>query len=223
VGDPRAGAAEEHGARSLAHRVRKALGRLRRRFGSELYHVFARPVRPQDAEAAIPSGYTFRWATAEDILACDARHTELDARERELGAARLAAGHRCVVALDASTVVFSMWMNPRNLNVPGHVKLPLRGDQAFIYKAFTSPDHRGRGLYEAGMRFVLAELRREGRRELLGYAHVGKHVSRKGLARLEFEPVGTFRTVFAPGFRRTFVSREIERRVAGSSASPASR
>ncbi len=193
-------------------RLRRALGRIRRSFQIDTFDVFARPVRSEDAELETPAGYRFAWVTPDEIAACDAYHTELDERERREGAARLGCGHRCVGAFhERDGLVFTMWENPRNLNTPGQVKRRLAPDQAFIYKAYTSPDHRGRKLYQAGMRFVLRELARQGKRELIGYAHVKKDVSRRGLARLDFEPRGRYWCVRAPGWSRTFVSRALAR------------
>ena len=85
----------------------------------------------------------------------------------------------------------------------------LADDQVFIYKAYTSPEHRGKCLYKLGMRFVLADLAERGMRELVGYAHVKKRISRKGLATLEFESRGRFDVVSVPGWRRTLVSRKL--------------
>ena len=195
---------------SLPTRIRKVLGRIRRSVSVDTFDVFNKPV-PASDEFEPPSGYRFRWGTQEEIHACDPYHTELDERERREGAARLELGHRVVLGLEGDQVVFTMWANPRNLNVPGLVKRRLAPDQWFIYKAYTSPDHRGRGLYGAGMRFVLAEMAREGKRRLVGYAHVKKRVSRKGLARLEFESAGRLVCVTVPGWSRTFTSRELAR------------
>ena len=192
-------------------RIRKALGRVRRRFNHDVFHVFTKPV-PEEASFESPPGYAFRWGTPDDIAACSTYHTELDEAERRAGIGRLALGHRVVVGIaddGAGDVVFSMWANPRNLNVPGLLKRRLAPDQWFIYKAFTSPDHRGKKLYQAGMRFVLHEMRAEGMRELVGYAHVKKSVSRKGLARLDFGSAGRVSQLDVPGWRRTFVSSEL--------------
>jgi len=194
---------------ALPTRLRKLLGRIGRRFEVDRFDVFARPVGD---EFTAPEGYVFRWATEDDIRRCDPYHTELDERERIEGAARIAFGHRAVIALSGDEIVFSMWENPRNLNIPGHVKRRLGEHQSFIYKAFTSPEHRGRKLYEAGMRFVLREMEAQGKRELVGYAHVKKKISRKGLATLGFHSLGRFLTVTVPGANHTFVSRELARR-----------
>lgn len=208
-------------------RLRKWLGRVRRRFVLDTYDVFLRPV-PPDASFAAPAGYEFRFGTTQDVERCDPYHTELDQGERREGVRRLALGHRVVLALHGpppGTVVFSMWVNPRNLNVPGLMKRALADGQWFIYKAFTSPEHRGRKLYESGMRFVLAEMRRTGLSELVGYAHVKKAVSRKGLATLDFASAGSVTQVAWPGLRFTRVSRELRarfpREVPRSAAAPA--
>jgi predicted GNAT family acetyltransferase len=188
---------------------RKFLGRIRRSFQLERYDVFTRAV-PLEPEFVAPPGYVFDWGTEQDVDACRPFHTELNAYERRTGKARLRSGHGIVVGLFDGEVVFSMWVNTRNLNVPGLVKRRLSPEQWFIYKAFTSPEHRGRGLYEAGMEFVLDEMGRQGLRELVGYAHTKKSISRKGLARLRFSCAGPIHTLQVPGLRRIFVSKQLE-------------
>jgi len=200
------------GAGSPLLRIRKALGYVRRRFQLDVFDVFSRPVGPEHREFSAPEGYRFAWATPDDIRACDPFHTELDERERRDGVARLGLGHRAVIAFHEDTAVFTMWVNPRNVNVPGMIKRRLQPDQVFIYKAYTSPEHRGRKLYQAGMRFVLHDLALRGMRELVGYAHTKKAISRSGLAALGFESRGRFRVVDVPGLKRTFVSRELAAR-----------
>jgi hypothetical protein len=192
-------------------RVRKLLGRVRRAFAVDRYDVFARKV-PHDATFEDPPGYVFRWGGAADVEHCEERHTELDAFERRAGVARLALGHRVVLGLHGERAVFTMWVNPRCLNLPGIEKRALAPDQWFIYKAFTSPEHRGRKLYQQGLRFVLAQMRREGLRELVGYAHVKKTVSRAGLAAVEFEDAGRLVHVRFPVIDRTRVSPRLAAR-----------
>lgn len=194
----------------LRLRARRFLGRIRRRFAVDHYDVFVRAVDPGLSFEA-PEGYVFRFGEAADVEACDEHHTELDARERREGVVRLGLGHRVVLGIAGDAVVFTMWVNPRNLNIPGSVKRRLGPHQSFIYKAFTSPEHRGRKLYGAGMRFVLADMAAEGKTELVGYAHVKKRISRKGLASLDFRSVGGFTDVDFPFWRRTLVSRELAR------------
>lgn len=184
--------------------LRRAIGRLRWSVVWDTFDVFVRDVVPADSPFEAPPGYVFGWGTADDVRGCEQHHTELGERDRERGAERLGIGHRVVVARSGSTIVFTMWVNPRHLNVPGYVKRALSPGEVFIYKAYTSPDHRGRKLYQAGMRFVLADLAERGARRLVGYAHVAKDVSRAGLDRLGFRSLGTFT---GRGFRRPFVVR----------------
>jgi hypothetical protein len=193
-------------------RLRATASRLRWSLAADLFDVFVREVRPEDAEFRAPEGYAFRYGEADDVLACSAHHTELDARDREHGALRLSAAHRVVLGQWEGETVFSMWVNPRHLNVPGHLKRKLGADQAFIYKAYTSPDHRGRKLYQAGMAFVLADLASRGQRELVGYAHVKKQASRAGLDRLGFRSAGTYRAIGLRPNERVFPSRALNRR-----------
>ena len=185
--------------------LRKFLGRIRRRFALDTYDVFVRAV-PPDASFEAPPGYEFRFGTASDVASCELEHTDLGERERREGAQRLDLGHRVVLGIHQGRVVFSMWVNPRCLNVPGLLKRALGPRQWFIYKAFTSPEHRGRKLYESGMRFVLREMHRADLQELVGYAHVKKAVSRKGLAALAFASVGHVTQLCAPAVRLTRIS-----------------
>lgn len=201
---------EAHSGNPLV-RLKKRLGRIRRRFVLDTFDVFVRPV-PADVRPEPPPGYTFRWGTAADVERCQPFHTELDEHERRTGVLRLELGHRVVLGLAGELVVFSMWVNPRALNVPGLMKRALGPGQWFIYKAFTSPEHRGKKLYEGGMRFVLAEMRAAGLTELVGYAHVKKAVSRKGLAALEFASAGRVTRLDWPWLERVFLSKELRQR-----------
>ena len=196
---------------SLPARLKKLLGRIRRGFTIDTFDVFTRAV-PAELCCEPPAGYVFAWGTTADVERCDPRHTDLDPRERREGALRLGLGHRVVIAFHRGEPVFSMWVNPRNLNVPGLVKRRLAAHQWFIYKAFTSPEHRGRKLYETGMLFVLAEMATLGLKELVGYAHVKKTVSRKGLAALEFGSAGRVTQIDWPFFATVRVSRELAAR-----------
>ena len=187
-------------------RVKKALGRVRRRLQPEVFDVFIKPVLDEHREFEAPEGYDVRWMTADEVAACEEYHTELDLAQREDGVRRLGLGHRVVGAFAGDLCVFSMWENPGKLNVPGLMKRALAPHQSFIYKAFTSPDHRGRKLYQAGMRFILSELQKGGKTELVGYAHVDKKASRGGMARVGFENVGRVWSLPSPGGRRSVLS-----------------
>lgn len=178
---------------SVLSGLRKSIGRVRWNVVWDTYDVFVREVREGDEVFTAPDGYRFHWGTPDDVLGFDAHHTELVATDRAHGAERLKLEHRLVVASIDDTAVFTMWVNPRNLNVPHFVKRQLFPHQVFIYKAFTSPEHRGRKLYQAGMRFVLADLAARGLTDVVGYAARAKKISRAGLGRLDFRTVGSFK------------------------------
>ena len=194
--------------RSPLVRLRKALGRVRRSVTLDVYDFFVcRWSDHADGLAAIqpPDGYAIRFANADEIAAAQEVHTDLDEREREEGIVRLGFGHRCISVFSGELLVFSMWENPRNVNVPGLLKHQLAPDQSFLYKAYTSPEHRGRRLYQAGLAFALRSIAQEGKAETVGYAHVKKKASRAGLARVGFHDVGRVRQLLAPGLRRTWL------------------
>jgi hypothetical protein len=195
--------------------LERSLSRLYWNLHWDRFDVFVRLVEPADANFVAPGGYRFVFGEAGLRARCEQRHTELGPRDRERGARRLELGHRLVLGLTdpGGLPVFSMWVNPRNLNVPGQQKRALSPAQQFIYKAFTSPEHRGQKLYQAGMAFVLQDLCKRGQRELVGYAHTDKRSSRAGLDRLGFASVGHYRAIGygrhlliwnSPGLRRRF-------------------
>ena len=191
--------------------LRRAAGAIRWSFVFDRFDVFTRGVEASDNKFIAPAGYKFRFGTAEDLDRCNERDTELGLTDREHGKLRLGAGHRLVLGLAGELPIFTMWINPRHLNIPGDLKRRLSADQVFIYKAFTSPDHRGRKLYQAGMAFVLADLAANGKRELVGYAHAQKQASRGGLARLGFHSAGTYRNLGLRSLRFTICSRRLNR------------
>ena len=54
---------------ALHVRLRKALGRVRRRFNVDRFHVFVRPVPEGDTPFEGPQGYRFSWGTPEGSCA----------------------------------------------------------------------------------------------------------------------------------------------------------
>ena len=196
--------------RSPLLRVRKALGHVRRSVSIDVFDFFtlaSSSATEIPEPILLPDGYSMRFATEADVGQAEVEHTELDEREREEGVVRLGLGHRCISTFFGSQMVFSMWENPRNANVPGLVKRRLRADQSFLYKAYTSPEHRGRRLYQAGLAFALNSIAAEGKSTAVGYAHVKKRASRAGLARVGFGAIGRVRQLVAPRVRRTWPDR----------------
>ncbi|MFT5289829.1 MAG: hypothetical protein ACI8QS_001739 [Planctomycetota bacterium] len=194
-------------SRSPFQHIRKALGHVRRSVTFDVYDFFICRYSEHSeglAAAQPPAGYAIRFASTEEVTGADVLHTELDERERIEGVTRLGFGHRCVAIFHGDLMVFSMWENPRNANVPGLVKRKLSDGQSFLYKAYTSPEHRGQRLYQAGLAFALRSIAAEGKAETVGYAHIKKKASRAGLARLGYHEVGRVRQLTAPGLHRTW-------------------
>ncbi len=191
-------------------RLRRALSDLRWSVHNDRHDAFVRNVLPADCERPQVEGYELRFGTDADLDCATLHDTELTPACIEHGRRRLEIGHQFVVATSDGLPVFTMWINPRHLNVPGELKRKLKDDEVFIYKAFTSPDHRGKRLYPAGMALVLSDLAQRSMRRLVGYAHVKKGASRAGLARVGFETAGSWRTVGFKGLRRALCDREFE-------------
>lgn len=201
-----------HGYEPPWKRLRRTASRLRWSLAADLFDVFVREVTAQDAELQVPEGYRFHYGDTADLARCKLEHTELNQNDIENGQRRLGSDHRVVLGEWEGEPVFSMWVNPRHLNVPGHLKRKLSKHQAFIYKAYTSPEHRGRKLYQAGMAFALADLAARSQSELVGYAHIKKQASRAGLDRLGFHSVGTYRAIGLRPNERVIPSRALNKR-----------
>ena len=204
---------EGSASRSPLLHIRKALGRVRRSVVLDVYDFFVCRFSEHSEGLAVaqpPEGYAIRFASAEEVAAADVVHTELDEQERAEGVERLEFGHRCVAIFHGDLMVFSMWENPRNANVPGLVKRKLGEGQSFLYKAYTSPEHRGMRLYQAGLAFALRSIAAEGKAETVGYAHIKKKASRAGLARLGYHTVGRVRQLTVPGLCRTWADSSFD-------------
>ena len=197
---------------SHGRNLRRLAGRVRWSLVNDRFDVYVRPVEAAHARFDAPQGYRFAFGGPAELERCTSHHTDLHALDHEHGRLRLESGHRLVLGYAGVEPVFTMWVNPRNLNVPEQLKRRLTDHQEFIYKAFTSPDHRGKRLYQAGMAFVLADMARRGLRELVGYAHTAKRASRGGLDRLGFSSVGHYRVFGLRGSPRVRVSPRLARR-----------
>lgn len=79
--------------------------------------------------------------------------------------------------------------------------MTLPSDMAYMYKAFTHPDYRGRRLFGLGIALALEKLVERGIGRLLTTVHVANFASLASCRRLRFEPVGWLWSVGA-GNRR---------------------
>lgn len=104
---------------------------------------------------------------------------------------RLAEGQEAVVWLQAGRPVHCRWLATRDAYLPylGRRVRPAAGDLLSV-EAYTPPEHRRRGLYEAGTAWTLAEIRRRGLRRGLFLVAGWNRPVRSLLERIGLERVG---------------------------------
>lgn len=141
---------------------------------------------PEAAHAA--RSHTFRLATAEEIAAgvggtWSAR--DVDAVRR---------GDRCLVQRDGDRLVGYTWtsVSPLVFITDGlHLNLP--EDAAYIYRAYTLPEYRGRGFQALRGLELLRLLATEGKRRLVSYVARDNFESLKGIRKTGYERIGEIR------------------------------
>lgn len=143
----------------------------------------AAPVPPPPA----PAGYTFRpVAPAEAAELARALDGSASAVAR-----RLAAGQRCFAAWAAEDGIAAYcWVATAPVPIAELEGWAEPGPgEAYIFECATRPAHRGRGLYSALLRQVLAALGRAGLRRAWIGADRANVASQRGIERAGFRPV----------------------------------
>lgn len=149
------------------------------------------PEPPEDTR-----GHCFRLATPEEIAGGHGLWTgrDLDAIQR---------GDRCLVQWDGTRLAGYTWASASPLvSLTEGVHLNLPDDTAYIYKAYTSPDYRGRGSQTLRSLELLRLLRPEGKRRLFAYVERDNFDSLKAMRRTGYHRVGTLTVVRRRGLVR---------------------
>jgi RimJ/RimL family protein N-acetyltransferase len=79
--------------------------------------------------------------------------------------------------------------------------MSLPANAAYMYKAFTHPDYRGRRLYGVGMALALKALAERGITKLVTTVHTNNFASLSSCRRLGYQRIGRFWTL-GRGHRR---------------------
>jgi len=149
-----------------------------------LYELTAPVAAPQ------LSGATLRAAGPADVPALqEAMHASGEYLDDVVEARRHDGRQPYVVETDGQIVSYG-WI-ARSAEPLGDlgISFQLKPDDAYIYDCATRPDYRGRGYYPTLLRFMCAELRRQGwRRVWIGTAP-GNFTSQRGIARAGFMKV----------------------------------
>jgi ribosomal protein S18 acetylase RimI-like enzyme len=147
-------------------------------FGLSHPHVLPEPTVSTE-------GHCFRLATDQDVSASNGVWTP-----RDVDAIR--RGDRCLMHWDGDRLAGYTWAAGGSLVYLIHgVHLNLPDDAAYIYKAYTAPEYRGRGFQGQRTLELLRLLQADGRRRLFAYAERENFDSRKGMRKAGYEQVGS--------------------------------
>lgn len=116
---------------------------------------------------------------------------QLDAPRLRRARERIRDGDRVFVARAAGELAHIAWLGTREEIVASHevgtdVRLPLDGPQALIYDCWTPASMRGRGVYPAVLRALIAEATGDA---VWIFCERGNHASRRGIGKAGFTPV----------------------------------
>lgn len=133
-----------------------------------------------------PTGVTFAEVLSEDAAALA---IAIGAADPQVVRERLATGRRCFVAYVTGAVAAYGWVSLGSERI-GELERTMRmhPGEAYIWDCATLPAFRGRGLYTALLRHIVATLRGEGLRRLWIGASLDNTPSIRGFRAAGFRP-----------------------------------
>lgn len=150
---------------------------------------------------SIDPAFTFRFLTAAEIK----RYSADPIYELAPDCVRRATSshHFCFAVLDGQRLASYSWYAPGAIEAEHNVGVAMSfpANAAYMYKAFTHPDYRGRRLYGAGMALALKALEERGITKLVTTVHTNNFASLASCRRLGYEQIGRIWTL-GRGHRR---------------------
>lgn len=103
----------------------------------------------------------------------------------------------CFGIVDRERLASYSWYALRSIEGEHHVGVPMSfpANMAYMYKAFTHPDYRGKALYGMGVRKALEALAPRGVTRLLTSVNRVNFASRIGCRKIGFKPLGNLWTL----------------------------
>lgn len=136
------------------------------------------------SDPAIRWGFVDRSTLLEQV-----RARPLDMDEAFVQAA-LDRGDRCFGAISEGTLVSYGWYSSLPTPVTEDLTIHFNPAHAYMYKAYTSPAHRGKRLHGTGMGMALGALAQEGSQGLLSYVRSNNFASLRSCFRLGYQDIG---------------------------------
>jgi ribosomal protein S18 acetylase RimI-like enzyme len=147
------------------------------------------------------SDFTYRFLRPEEVakIAMDpANQLAVEFADRAFSGRDL-----CFVASHGDRVASYSWYAPGSIEGRHHVGVAMSypNDVAYMYNAFTHPDHRGRGLYGHGVALAAKALQDRGVQRLITSVNRSNFASLRSCRRMGFKSLGQMWT-FGHGQRR---------------------
>jgi len=166
------------------------------------------------AERHCPGPDRVRLATADEIKAL-IRDPEL--KFGNLTSARVdqlyAAGHRCALNLSDGQVVGYSWLGLDDIEIPQvGLVLELFAHEGYIYKGFTHPASRGRGLADERYIFWMRYLQERGKSSAVAYFSFDNLATLTRVRKLRMRSLGSVTLLRVGPFRHIRLSWDLRRR-----------
>ena len=159
-------------------------------------------------------GCSTRWASLDDLDRYPELELTVDRQVRQTARVRLDRGDRCAVGLSQGTPATYLWVTSHVRELP-RLDLPLGGNSIFVYKTFTVPRFRGRGLSQAAIAWALDQYGRQGSRRAFIDIGADNVPSLRAAAKAGFHERGRFLIVGVLGVAFTLMPRKLRGVVTG--------
>lgn len=188
-------------APSLLKRIIRRFTRLiwsRESFEAYLLDLASLPPAP-----SIPQGIQFRihGPEAAEILLRAGKEYDLENLSREKLQEQFDGQELLVCGWYGEKLTYYGWAQFRKRRLARHTSVPIGSGNAFIYRCFTHPEFRGRGIYPAALHFLCAHLAASGFKRAFIDHHVRNTASGKGILRAGFRTAGNYKVTGILGFK----------------------
>jgi len=141
-------------------------------------------------------GYQFGFADKATLLENTGEELSLGAEFIEAACDR---GDRCFVVTHEGQIVSYGWYSSKPTEIENGLFFEFSPQDMYMYKGFTSREHRGKRLHAVGLCKAIKELAKERPFRLVSYVESNNYRSLRSCARMGFRPVGLIYIIKAFG------------------------
>lgn len=155
----------------------------------------------------------YRFGDISDINRLDMEHHEYDSDARQFALERLQQGDRVILGDYQGRVIFYHWLMFRTMELAYRRYMPISSNRAYIYKAFTVREYRGRQVLPSFYGFISNYLRQRGINKIVVTVNSRNVSALRGTTKGGFRPIGNiFRVRILPNII-CFIRKELRMRL----------